>query len=86
MKLQEKRHGPLNSTHDASLDELSEVRDESSVMSHLTKIILSRFYPLSVRQMVKVLYLQYQPIRLELFRNRLENFNLTMMAMTHSIM
>ena len=25
MKLQEKRHGPLNSTHDASLDELSEV-------------------------------------------------------------
>ena len=26
MKLQEKRHGPLNSTHDASLDELSEVR------------------------------------------------------------
>ena len=73
MKLQEKRHGPLNSTHDASLDELSEVRIlylfETRKTLYFFEIIsvedrfsidIFRFYHLSDHQMEKVLYLQSQ--------------------------
>ena len=66
MKLQEKRHGPLNSTHDASLDELSEVfflsffgRLELYIDDSFF-IDFFRFYHLSDHQMEKVLYLQSQ--------------------------